>query len=275
MALFKMRDFEKEGDGVSKDAPKKRGFFAFFENYFGHFWQLLTINCWLVLLSIPVISSGLGSIGTTYIARSIVTKQHSFGTSDFFGCIKKNFKQGFIAGIINIIITVILVFSTVYYAEAMIKAENTLSLETACFGIVLFMLIIFLMMNYYMWTLIITFKYSLKQVYSNSFKLALIGIKKNLIIFACLLPFYAVFAALILFFGNIGIIVAAFIAVCIFPTFRYLVIEHNIFPVIKKILIDPYYEKHPDEDIEKRKKLGLDVPQSDDDDEQGVFKDTI
>ncbi len=274
MALFKMRDYEKEGSGVSKDTPTKRGIFAFFENYFEHFWQLLTVNCWLVLLSIPVISSGLGSVGTTYIARSIITKQHSFGTSDFFDCVKKNLKQGFFAGIINLIITAVLAFSTVYYAEAMIKAENTLSWETVCFGIVLFMLIIFLMMNYYIWTLIITFKFSLKQVYVNSFKLSLIGFKNNLIIFACLLPFYAVFAAIILFFGNVGIVIAAFIMVCIFPTFRFLVIEHNIFPIIKKIMIDPYYEKHPDEDIEKRKKLGLDIP-NDDNGQKSLFTDTI
>ncbi len=273
MSLFKLREFEKEGDGVSKNEPQKRGFFAFFENYFGHFWHFVTVNCWLVLLSIPLITSGLGFVGATYIARSFATKQHSFGTSDFFGSIKKNLKQGLFAGIINIIITAVLIFATEYYFEAMAVAKNAVSWETVCFGIVMFMLIIFIMMNYYIWTLIITFKYNLRQVYSNSFKLALIGIKKNLVIFACLLPCYVALAALIVFFGSIGFVIAMFLMVTIFPMFRMLVIEQNIFPVIKKILIDPYYENHPDEDIEKRKNLGLEVPKDKDDD--NVFTDTI
>lgn len=273
MALFRLKEFDKEGDGVSKDAPKKRGFFAFFENYFLNFWKFVTANCWLVLLSIPLITCGLANVGATHIARSFATRQHSFGTSDFFGCIKKNLKQGLFAGIINIIITVILIASTRIYAEAMMASKNIVSMETVCFGIVLFMLIIFSMMKFYIWTLIITFKYKLGQVYSNSFKLALIGIKRNLLIFVCLLPCYALLGALIIFFGNIGFVIALFLTVSIFPMFRLLVIEQNIFPVIKKILIDPYYEKHPDEDIEKRRNLGLEVPKEENDD--NVFTDTI
>ena len=275
MAFFKLRAFEQEGSGVAKDAPKKRGFFAFFEKYFNQFWQMITLNCWLVLLSIPVITGGLGSVGMTYIARSFATNQHTFGTSDFFGSIKKNLKQGLVAGILNIIITAVLIFSTVYDAEAMMAAKGTFSLEAVCFGIVLFMLIIFFMMNYYMWTLIITFDFPLRKVYSNSFKLALVGMKKNLIIVACLLPFYAVCAAIAMLFGNIGIVIAGFIMVCIFPSLRYLVIEQHIFPVIKKMMIDPYYEKHPDADIEKRKRLGLEVPNDQEEASGSVFKDTI
>ena len=36
-------------------------------------------------------------------------------------------------------------------------------------------------------------------------------------------------------------------------------IQYYTFPIIKKFIIDPYYEEHPDEDIEKRRDLGIEV----------------
>ena len=39
----------------------------------------------------------------------------------------------------------------------------------------------------------------------------------------------------------------------------YSIFQYNIFPSIKKYVIDPYYEAHPEEDIEKRRNLGIEV----------------
>ena len=38
--FFGIGDFTKEGKGVDKDAPKKRGIFAFFELFFRKFWPV-------------------------------------------------------------------------------------------------------------------------------------------------------------------------------------------------------------------------------------------
>ena len=54
-----------------------------------------------------------------------------------------------------------------------------------------------------------------------------------------------------------------------FPSFRSFLIQYNVFPEVKKYIIDPYYEEHPDEDIEKRRELGL----LDDDENEAVFND--
>ena len=52
------------------------------------------------------------------------------------------------------------------------------------------------------------------------------------------------------------------------------------FPSIKKYIIDPYYRDHPDEDIEKRKGLGLEVeepkpvlPEGEEEEPENVFED--
>ena len=50
-----------------------------------------------------------------------------------------------------------------------------------------------------------------------------------------------------------------FIYLLTFPAFKFLLIQYCCFPSIKKYIIDPYYEEHPDEDIEKRRDLGIEV----------------
>ena len=68
-----------------------------------------------------------------------------------------------------------------------------------------------------------------------------------------------------------------------FPAFRFLMIQYFTFPAIKKFIIDPYYEEHPDEDIDKRRDLGIEVeedkPQENDDEfeeePENIFDDNL
>ena len=57
------------------------------------------------------------------------------------------------------------------------------------------------------------------------------------------------------------------INLCCLPAFRFLLIQFCTFPAVKKYIIDPYYKEHPGEDIQKRRDLGLDIPEEDDKDE--------
>ena len=45
----------------------------------------------------------------------------------------------------------------------------------------------------------------------------------------------------------------------IFPSFKFLLVQFCVFPSIKKYIIDPYYLEHPEDDIEKRRDLGIEV----------------
>lgn len=51
--FFGIGDFTKEGRGVDKNAPKKRGIFAFFELFFRKFWRLIKLNLLYILACIP------------------------------------------------------------------------------------------------------------------------------------------------------------------------------------------------------------------------------
>jgi len=51
--FFGIGDFTKEGKGVDKNAPKKRGVFAFFELFFRKFWKLMKLNLLYLIVNIP------------------------------------------------------------------------------------------------------------------------------------------------------------------------------------------------------------------------------
>ena len=129
-------------------------------------------------------------------------------------------------------------------------------------GICVCILFIFTVMNYYIWTLMITFKFTLKQIYKNSFKFVFINMKFNLLCFFSLLLVYAVNIGLIFLFQPAFFIVLTleiFLYILLYPSFRFLLVQFCTFPSIKKYIIDPYYLEHPDEDIDKRRDLGIEV----------------
>ncbi len=259
--FFGLFNYEKEGPGIEKDAPKKKGFIIFFETFFRNFWKFITINLMYVLLSIPVLTTGLTSCGLTHVARNTARDKHSFGLSDFFETIKKNWRQALAAGIINVLLTIALVFITNFYYESYSQTQNFMSLIGL--GLSLSLSLIFVFIKFYLWTLIITFNLTLKQVYKNSFKFVFINLKGNILCGISLLAVYAFYIAVILFIPYFIVwTVAAVLAICTLPAFRFLLIQYFVFPSIKKHMIDPYYEQHPDDDIELRRNLGLEIEES-------------
>lgn len=268
--LFGLFNFEKEGPGIAKDAPKKKTFIVFFETFFRNFWKFIPLNIVYTIMSLPLITSGLANAGITNIARNTARDKHSFGMSDFFETIKKNWKQALPAGIINTIIYILLIAVAAIYFISVDGFMGSLGL-----GVMLSALLVFTMMNMYMWTLMITFKFKLGQIYKNSFRFAFISLFKN---FGCLLCLASVYAAmaglLVLAFYKLPAEAFVYLATLeailytiFYPSFKFLLIQYFIFPSVKKHIIDPYYAEHPDEDIERRKDLGLEVEEDDDDDD--------
>ena len=252
--IFGFFDYSKEGPGVYKDGPKKRGFVVFFETFFRNFWKFIIVNCAYSIISVPIITNGLAKVGITNIARNTAREKHSFGLTDFFETIKKNFKQSLIAGIINAVVFGLLGFD-IYFFQ-MQKG----SIGIVGVGIALALFVTFLMMNFYLWTLIITFDYSLKQAYSISFKLAFLNFKYSFLIILINILLIALSVGLLFLTGKawvVALIFELFVLFTVYPGFNALLIQFCTFPAIKKFIIDPYYQKHPDADIEKRRSLGL------------------
>ena len=106
----------------------------------------------------------------------------------------------------------------------------------------------------------ITFKLTIKQVYKNAFLFAGANMKVNLLISAILIAVYGVlFGILLLFPYAMTAVIVILLCLSIVPAFRSLLIQYSIFPAIKRLIIDPYYEQNPNADKQARRDLGLDV----------------
>ena len=267
--MAKLFDYEKPGRGIEKDAPKKRSFFLFFQYYFANIWRFMLMSMVYCLISVPIVTNGLANAGFTNVARNIARDKHSFGLSDFFETIKKNWKQGLVCGIINTVVYALLFFNAWYFFSLDSGYIRSIGL-----GAMIFCYITFTIMNFYIWTLMITFNYKISQLYKNAFRFTFISAWRNLL--CLLLVNLVIIASLSILLVNMywALTVVIFPLFCCLPAFIHLMIQFFVFPVIKKYAIDPYYRNHPDEDIELRQDLGLEIEYEDEEVEEEAESDT-
>lgn len=273
--FFGLFNYEKEGPGVRKDAPKKKTVVVFFEVFFGNFWRLVPVNLFYLLFSLPILTGGLASAGITRVTRSLARRKHSFGISDFLDTVRKNWKQALGLGILRLFAFAVLGFSFWFYV---FRTEGVLGTLGA--GVSLFLIFVFSAMDFYAFTLLITFRFTVKQILGNSFRFVFLNLWRNLLCAVVLLLTGALFTVIPFLYPHpLLIFFAAVLYVCAFPGFRYMLVQFCTFPSIKKFIIDPYYKEHPGEDTELRRDLGLETEEPDDgaadedDPDAPVFKD--
>lgn len=273
--FFGLFDYNKPGPGVSKNAPKKKNFFIFWEIFFRKFWKLILANLLYVLVSLPVVTGGLAQVGLTFVTRNYAREKHVFLPSDFFDTIKKNWKQGLIAGILEIVVGAILSFALYFYWMNVTHEDSGL-MHIFMFACAMAVAVIFCFMRYYLYMQLITFRMSMRQLIKNSFFFAMIGIKQNLLISVVLLALYALGIGSLFLFGTyfpVAIILMLVLHILIFPAFRSFLIQFTIFPLIQKMMIDPYYKEHPEADVEARRNLNLETDEVATPKEDVIFED--
>ena len=277
--FFGLFNYEKEGPGVEKNAPKKRAFFAFMEIYGRKFWQLAVAGLLWTVTALPLVTCGWADAGLTRITRSYSREKHAFLKEDFFESVKKNRRPALIVGIINLILTLILIYNLVvlipvmipglylllgWAPEAIPAARDLTALESIVLVVSLMGYVTFTWMKYYIPFLLITFDLKIKQIYKNAFLFAGANMKVNLLISAILIVLYGVLGLAVLFTANTEanyLVLTVVLALCvsIVPAFRSFLIQYSIFPAIKRLMIDPYYENNPNADKQARRDLNLDV----------------
>lgn len=271
MGLFGI-DYNKPGPGVSKNAPEKKRFFVFWEIYARKFFKLVIANLLYVLISLPVITGGLAQAGLTFVTRNYVREKHVFLPADFFDTIKKNWKQALAIGILDVVLSVLFILNFWFYGQNLLLAEETSVMMIIMAAVVLMFAIITCFARYYLYLQMITFRMTVKQLIKNSFLFAFVGLKQNLLISLVLLLVYGIEAVILLFAPlELSLLILILLNVFFVPAFRSYLIQFVIFPLIKKTIIDPYYEAHPDEDVEARK--GLNIETDEEPTEESVFED--
>lgn len=251
-----------------ENKQQKTAFFRFFELWLQNFWMLVPINFIYFVISALILPVGLAQAGITNVTRNIARDRHSFGVSDFFDTVKANWKQALAVGIINLFVSLALCFGILfYYNSAGLVADIGLGFLLMCFAV-------FSFMGYYIWFMIITFDLPLSKIYKNSFLLAFVNLRNNLLLLVAQLAIYApLILVAILIPHFLVLFLCMVLAVFILPGFINLLIQFTIFPAIRKHMLDPYYEAHPEEDISLRQSLNLETDTEAEEKPDPVFHD--
>ncbi len=255
MALF--YNYNNSGKGIAKNAPKKKPFFKFWEQFASKFWKLFTINImyftfsglilvlaalmlmgetgngYFLLLGIPsVVLFGPTTAATMQLMRKFTLEKPIFLFDEFKKAFKNNFRQALAVGIFDILFFTVFIYGVNYYIQALEfdpSAGNfALVLITVAIAVYVFMA------HFYIYLEIVSLTLPLGKIIKNSLLLTVMGIKVNIINFIV----SGIFIALIVMFFPYSTLVLPFLP---FSWMMFLY-AFNCYPVIQKYIVNPYYE---------------------------------
>lgn len=238
MSLFGKYDYNKAGRGISKNEPKKKTFFAFWEMYFRYWWRLVKLNIVTFIFCIPVVTIGPALAGMTKVLRNYTLDKSAFIFHEFWKGFSANWKQSLPVGLLDILFALSAVTALRVYPQMGAAAEAAGGSGTVytvlCVISISFALTLF-MMNFYIMPMIVATELSLKNIIKNSFYLTCVALKKNI--------FTLLTVALIAFLLVLSPSSAALLIPLWAISFAGFVIMYNSYPQIQKYVINPYYEE--------------------------------
>ena len=187
-----------------------------------------------------LLTLGISTIGFCYNLREIVRCEPFYSVKDFFGTIKKNFKQGIVLAILDGLVLFFLYYDIIIYYANM-KAGNFLM--QMAFYLVVIVAILFYQFRYYCYTIMITFDMNFRSIFKNSLYLLFLGWKRNLVSLLGSAALVVLSLYLYLLLPSVGII---FPVIFGFGLLGYIGMYCS-FPIIDRYIIQPYYDDHPDE----------------------------
>lgn len=244
MGLF--TNYNNSGPGVPKKAPQKKTIFRFFEAFSNKFWTVMYINFIYILFCLPIVTFGPATAAMTTLMRNIYLEKPQFVFHDFWTAFKKNFKQSFVIGILDVLAIALAVFAFFFFAENINRDNYWLY-----YALTMAAEVIFLLMNFFIYPQIAALDLKMPAILKNSLIFAFVNLKGNLICLALVIGY----ATLVLFFPLIMLFLLP-----IFP-FGYfaLAVMFACYPAIQKLIINPYYESKGEKNPE--------LPDYDDDDD--------
>lgn len=236
MGLFSK--YDTPGMGIPKAPMEKKGFFKFWEIYGRRIWKLVQLNMIFIIACLPVVTFGPAVAGMTKVARNYSQERNAFVWGDFWDTFKKCFKQSFVIGLIDLLIAAAARFGLPVYQK---MAEQN-SMMYIPMVISISCILLFFMMNFYIYPMIVSTHLTLRQILKNSLFLVSLGFKSSMFTFLAWIV-VVLFMFIIYPFSYFLMFVWPFSFMCFVTVF-------NCYPVIRKYVIQPYYDKLGEENPE-------------------------
>lgn len=182
---------------------------------------------------IVVFLFGPMNVGCTYIMRNLVQEKSVFVWHDFFGAIRKNLKQSVIFGIIDCIC----IFAIAYALPFYYYNANSFPMRMLL-AAMLIIAILYFVMRVFIYLMIVTFDLNYRKLFKYAFILTSAGIKRVLVMLLSIAFIFFVSAYLIILLQSFGLMLLFIFTVA----FTWFVCIYCSYPVVKRYMIDPFYE---------------------------------
>ena len=182
----------------------------------------------LGLSALVIFTWGFINTGTAYLLRQIVRGEPLFFWSDFKGSIKRNLKQGFIVGLIDVLFLFLIIYDFYFFYIN----------GSMMFYIMIIILAVYAAVRFYIYPLMITFDLSVWKIFKNGFIFSILGFRRNILAFLGIVLIAGLEYLLLGLFWPLGVV---FPLAVMFSTMAYFGM-FAAWPKIKQIMIDPYVE---------------------------------
>lgn len=199
-------------------------------------YNLPLLILFICLTCLIFLTFGVVNCGCTHLLRSVVRQEPVFLMQDFFGAVKKNWKQGLALGIFDL-----LFFGLILYDIWAFYLNYAYSFFFSIgFFLSLGIFVLYLFARMYMYMLTITFDLKLHKIIKNSFIFAFLGFKRNVLALIGQILLIVIVIALIMT-GALMALGAVLPLVILFGLGMFMG-YYASYKVIKKYMIDPYYD---------------------------------
>lgn len=272
--MFGFFNNNRPGPGISKEQAARRNYFDIYGRHFGHITGLnllyvltniiffiaaavlfrayfigengdnlvYVVSCILtgknfivpILPFVPFMLIGPFTAGYTYVIRNYTKQEPTFLVSEYFEHTKKNFKQSLIISVLSVFVAYVLIQAFVFYNSMFITNGLPVGAFYTLFAIVF---ALYLIMMYYIYPIMVTFKMDLKVILKNAWTFTILKLPQNVIILVFLLAVNLGLAYLMCFVAYLPSIFY-FIVLAIFLTgFTAFTANYYIWHVLDKYIV--------------------------------------
>ena len=196
-----------------------------------------------------VLTFGLSNVGVNYVMRETVRGKVVMAWADFWSTIKKNWKQALLLGVFDITIIFLLIYDLIVFYQTSNDTTGAIG-----FTAILILSFTYLIMRNYIYLLCVTFDFKFTKVINYAFRLALLGIKRNILgVIGIMFAIYLNYMVAVLFL-PLGLLLPFIFTVGI----SSFIGAYTAWPIVDKYLVDKdikkkstavfeYYDIEPEE----------------------------
>ena len=193
-----------------------------------------------------IITFGWQNVGAAYVLRGLFRGEAVFVWSDYFYGIKKNFKQGLLMGIIDILIMFVLCVDFFFFF-----GKGGMFWLDFMYFVIFAMVIVYTIMRFYIYQLLITFDLKITKIIKNALIFTALGIKRNLLAFLGMIILIALNAVLIIISLPSGFSVPLILPFLYLMGTVGFMTTYAAYPVIDKYMIAPYINNNQENSEEE------------------------